>query len=149
MKPIYTFLDNLGHCRFSALSSTEDPRKKIFIEMIGRFAVGVLALFSLYDVIENVFPSPIKIVIHGPLIAIIASLGLSILLKSKIVPQETKKIPQVEKPKTTNAEPKIQVRREMKIQDPKEERSPPSRPVRRALLNELNEAAREANLQHE
>lgn len=138
MQPIYQFFDNLGHCRFSAFSpSNYNDKKKKLIDMIGRFAIGVLALLSLYDLIENAFPFTIKIIIEGPLIAVLSSLGLSILLKS---PQ--KKSVQPDIPKKIFEEPKQEIVKNI----PKREENIPQRKYSVGEENESYKPLKPINL---
>lgn len=136
MQNIRSFLDNLGHCRFSAFYPTHDENKKRLVEMVSQVAVGIFALLGLYDLVENSLPFIAKVVVYGTLLAIIGSLAISKLL-DKLIPPPSK--PKVEAP----IPQKVQEETSKKIEENEIPESPVNkRPnVKRSLLPEFNEEA--------
>ena len=78
-------LENVGYCRFSAFYSATNKERGVLIEMVGRAVVGLFAALSLYDLATRSLPFAVKVLVHGTLITIVSSLGLSLLLK-KLLP---------------------------------------------------------------
>lgn len=96
------FLDNLGHCRFSAFYNHHDNQRKMLVEMVGSLAVGIFAALSLYDFATKSLPFPVRLLVHGTLIAILTSLGLSWTIKKLMPAPDRKPQPALPKAKEPN-----------------------------------------------
>lgn len=79
------YLENIGHCRFSSFYSLQNKDHEALVEMTARAVVGICAALSVYDLVTKSLPFAAKVLVHGALLSIITSLGLSLLLK-KILP---------------------------------------------------------------
>ena len=82
---VQSFFENVGYCRFSAFYSPSNRDRAVLVEMAGRLAVGLFAAISIYDLATKSLPFGFRIVVHGTMLSIITSLGLSLLLK-KVLP---------------------------------------------------------------
>ena len=100
------YLDTIGHCRWPFFSLQNADYESV-VDMTARAVIGSFAVLSVYDLVTKKLPFAVKVLVHGAMLSIIASLCLSLLLK-KLLPAAEKKEEDEVLPKERVVEKKVE-----------------------------------------
>lgn len=75
------FFETVGYLQFSAFYSSADLSRGELVQKVARATAGIFVMLSLFDFFMRPLPFAVRLIVNGSLIALISSLGVSLLLK--------------------------------------------------------------------